>query len=231
MKKILVPIFAFMFITVLLAVATEDLTTFTEEDPANAMTETATRVTFVNVQTTYNDVYLYKDYGADYFSSNFIQYLTVYCAEYNQYDHPHIWVMANVVDDCRYMRDNDEPYFDIHLYSNAGNNPKIELCEWIDGVNNNDFTTTLSVPFTYYLTVVRNELVGTYGTMYLYIYSDATRTTLVDLLTVTLQQNTDFRYLYAFNSLSDNVQARYWNGYVENLSLTGALKKNVVVVN
>ena len=70
----------------------------------------------------------------------------------------------------------------------------------------------------YYPKVKRDEAVGTYGTIYAYIYSDADRTSLSDTLSVALHEKRDFRYIYGINSLgADNNYV--CTGYVKNLDL------------
>jgi hypothetical protein len=79
-----------------------------------------------------------------------------------------------------------------------------------------------SLATVYYLKIKRDEAVGTYGTLYCYIYSDSARTTLLDTLTVTLHTSKkDFQYIYGFNNSAD--ASTNISGYSENLDLTGGV--------
>lgn len=230
MKKVLVTIFVFLIITILFA-ATEDLSTYTIVDSdSGPISASASRLTLTNVNTTYHDEYVYYDYGANHFSENFTHQFTLNCGSFSQYEIPHIWLLANDIEDARYLRTNDKTWLEIRLQAFTGNDPEIVLSEWVGGVDTNDDTAFLTEPWTYYFTVIRDEAVGTYGTLYAYIYSDAERTTGIDTLVVTLTAKNDFRYLYLFNVLSDNSSGRLWDGYIENLDI-GETTKNSVIIN
>ncbi|MDY6827234.1 MAG: hypothetical protein SVV67_08725 [Bacillota bacterium] len=64
----------------------------------------------------------------------------------------------------------------------------------------------------YYLKVVRDETVGTNGTVYCYVYSDENYSVLVDTLTLALSGKYDYRYIMAAQS--------YCIGGVEQLNIT-----------
>ncbi len=68
------------------------------------------------------------------------------------------------------------------------------------GAINNDYTEDLPTNIEYYLKIIRDESVGTYGTIYCYVYTGGFDGTLVDKLTVTLTEKQDFRYLFWMNS-------------------------------
>jgi len=83
-----------------------------------------------------------------------------------------------------------------------------------------DSYTSLSQNTDYYLTLKRDEAIGTYGTLYAYIYSDSARTTLVDTLTVTLTEKQDFRYLFGMISYDSATGNNAWSGTISNLVLS-----------
>jgi len=102
----------------------------------------------------------------------------------------------------------------------TGATPRILLNENIGVGNRQSSIYSITVGTTYYLKIVRDESVGTYGTLYCYIYSDSARTTLLDTLTLTLSTaKYDFRYLYALASYNAGT-AHEHSGYVENLSIS-----------
>jgi hypothetical protein len=69
----------------------------------------------------------------------------------------------------------------------------------------------------YYVTVKRDESVGTYGTLYCYIYSNLDRSTLVDTLTVTLTEKQNFQYLFGMISYDGVSGGNDWDGTISNL--------------
>jgi len=75
----------------------------------------------------------------------------------------------------------------------------------------------------YYMRIVRDENVGTYGTMYVYIYTNSERTEEYELVshTITLHSSKkDFRYLYITsndNAAGDDTDII--TGYFENLNI------------
>jgi hypothetical protein len=80
-----------------------------------------------------------------------------------------------------------------------------------------DSSVGLSGDTNYYVTVKRDEDTGTYGTLYAYIYSDISRSTLEDTLTVTLTEKQDFRFLYGMISYDGATGGATWDGTIENL--------------
>jgi len=229
-KKISIPIIVFLLVTILFA-ATEDFSLYTVVDTDGGISVAASKVTLTNVQTTYRDEYVYYDYGINHFSENFTHQFTLNCGSFSQYEIPHVWLLANDIEDARYLRTNNKTWLEIRLQAFTGNDPEIVLSEWVGGEDTNDDTAFLTEPWTYYFTVIRDEAVGTYGTLYAYIYSDAERTTGIDTLVVTLTAKNDFRYLYVFNVLSDNSSGRLWDGYIENLDIGENSNKNIIIVN
>jgi len=228
MKKIVIPILIFLLVTVLFA-STEDFSTYTVVDTDGGISVSSTRVTLTSVYTNNNDEYVYYDYGVNYFSGDFTHYFTVNCAEYTAADYPIVYVLANEVDDRKALKDAAYDHFCIYLW-NSTTSPKFYLVEFYGDGTNYETTGAISVPFTYYLTIKRDEAVGSYGQLDCEIYSDAARTTGVDTLSLTLRAKLDFRYLYPFSSYSESNEVARWTGYVENLDIGTESPKNVIVV-
>jgi len=232
MKKVLVPIFVFLFIALVsYAVIYEDFTKYTEVDTDGGITISSTRVTLSNVYTNYHDEYVYRDYGINYFGGDFTHYFTVNCAEYTQGDYAIVYVLANEIDDRLALKNGTYDHLCIFLWTGSGNNPNLYLVEFYGDGTNYETTAALSPPFTYYLTIIRNEAIGDYGQLDCEIYSDASRETGVDTLSLTLREKLDFRYLYPFSSYTENNPSHTWTGYVEYLDIGRTPSKNVIVTN
>ena len=73
----------------------------------------------------------------------------------------------------------------------------------------------------YYCEIERDESTGTYGTLLCRIYSDESRSTLVDTLSVTLHKKEDFRTVYAVASYYPN-SIRPYSQEIKNLDLQEA---------
>lgn len=76
----------------------------------------------------------------------------------------------------------------------------IRLFEISTGTEYTDFYNYVSYDTWYYCEIERDESTGTYGTLLCRIYSDESRSTLVDTLSVALHKKEDFRTVYAVAS-------------------------------
>jgi hypothetical protein len=200
--------------------ATEDLTTYTEVDPNARITVTAARSSFVGL-TRNEDAYVYYDKGVNHFNGDFEHLLDVYLDSADAYGIAVVWALTNLVDDWKGIIDAAGDALTFQLYFDATNYNFI-LRETDAGVLSGD-TYVGAIDTPYYLKIVRDESVGTYGTLYAYIYSDAARTTLLDTLSVTLNTSKkDFRYVYVTQTYND-ARTETITGYVENLDLQEAV--------
>jgi hypothetical protein len=100
-----------------------------------------------------------------------------------------------------------------------GEGATIQLTSVHENSFRNDGYVTASTDTLYYLTIERDEGIGTYGTIYVYIYSNSGRTTLVDTLSVLVEAATiDYRYIYGtVNYVVGG--ASVFTGYTQNLDL------------
>jgi len=189
--------------------ATEDLTTYTEVDPNNKITVTSDRSEFDTLRRN-EDAYVYDDKGVDHFNGNFEHLFEIYMSSSNGI--VVMWGMANIVEDLKSILDasEDELCLELSTYT-------FYLIEVFGGTQYYDTYGGTSGTL-YYLTAERDEGVGTYGTLYLYIYSDADRTNLLDTLTVTLHEKEDFRYLYVTQSYNSG-HTNAASGYTQNVDL------------
>jgi len=211
----------------------EDFTSYTEVDPNSKITETTTRVTWASIARN-EEAYVYKDKGVGYFDGDFSVLMTLKPVESTtgSGDYASPFMLANDLDDERafiFSKSYDCLCLGLSDPSASGVSTKLYIYE----VDNGSLYTGagglegnawwwLTNGTIYYLKLIRNESVGTYGTFYCYIYSDALRSNLLATLSVALHTSKkDFRYIYPFSNY--NATTGGWNhsGYVENLSLSG----------
>lgn len=195
--------------------ATEDLTTYTEVDAGAGLTVTAAKVDSNETDDTTQD-YVYKDFGVDYFAADFLFNFEFYINVLNANDNQNSpWLMSNYIGGTsahQAQSAGDRKYYHVQLHQAGVANVDLYFHEWTpDG----DFYTSWASPANntiYYCQVERDEDVGTYGTLYLRIYSDSAHTDLITTLTNTLHtEKYNFRYMYAFCGY-----ATYYIGYSQN---------------
>lgn len=210
----------------------ENLTSFTEVDPDGRLTETSSRVTFTAQHNQEID-YLYKDKGAAYFDGNFSHNFTLQVNSgggASPYGGNCAWMMSNDLGGAITMEGAGKSFFFMGSYANFLGTWFVDLHEINSGVDtgSSTFSPTKGVPW--YVTVDRDESIGSFGQLRARFYSDSLRTALVNTLTVTLHTSKkDFRYIHAIGSYpvlfnnSNNV-----TGFVENLDI-GAVATNPAV--
>ncbi|KKM74742.1 hypothetical protein LCGC14_1397280 [marine sediment metagenome] len=199
--------------------AVENFTTYTEVDPNSKITVTSSKTSWATLRRN-ESAYVYIDKGVNYFGGDFTIYLT-----YNQTGGVgnsgagQCWTLANLVNDAQSIITANDDY--LSILCTVGVLKAIQLEECDGGTlyySAADYDITEGTD--YYLKIVRDEAVGTYGTLYLYTYSDAARTTLLNTQSITLHSSTkDFRYLYAVQSRNTGESGIYFTGYSENLEV------------
>ncbi|KKL71872.1 hypothetical protein LCGC14_2090580 [marine sediment metagenome] len=209
--------------------AFEDLSTYTEVDPNSRLTKTTRRVAWTALQRD-EDAYIYYDKGADHFSGDFTHHLTIdttAAGTTSPGSKVFCWAITNLVNDMKGIQGSSGDYFAVFLYRSFTGVFEIYLEECNGGIpQQTAYTAALNT--IYYLKVVRDESVGTYGTIYCYIYSDAARTTLLATLTQTIDTaKRDFRYVFACNTWNSG-ETVAMTGYTENLELLASLATAIV---
>jgi len=201
-------------------VANQDfsLEEWVEVDIPNRLTKTASRITF-NGLTRQDISYIYKDFGEDYFSGSFGHDFTFEENATGSGDYAFIWLLGNSVGTGRDIVLTDEPLCYIRYALIYGTTRRLTLVEAFDAAEKTFDIVDISEDTPYYLRVVRDEGLGTYGTLYMYVYTDSDRTVLHDTAIITLKGAYDFRYLYMANSYNDEVGSVQFSGYVENLDV------------
>lgn len=198
--------------------ATEDLTTYTETDIEGRLTVTVPTCTFTNLQKD-ETARCFDDKGASHFDGDFEHLLEVKCTACDGAATLFFWSMQLVEDTIRGAQIASSSLLGLELFGFGVNDPGLVLVEIDGGTFYSDSWSGAVVNTSYYLTLKRDESVGTYGTFYCYIYSDASRETLVDTLTITLHSSKkDFRYIYATNGYEDPGNQE-GSGYSKDLDL------------
>ena len=206
--------------------ATEDLTTYTESDALNRLAETTDRVTWTDLYRGDNQIYLYDDKGVDFFDGGFVHDITVEqtAGGGGTRSIVGVWGLTNNLNDIIGITFANQPAFFL-LFQNdiSPNTRRLRLMEIDAGVQYATSSFDISNDTPYYLRIVRNETGGLgFGTLKVFIYSDAGRATLVATLSGDLHNSKkDFRYIqlatsWDFESGSDGSQS----GYSENLELS-----------
>lgn len=191
----------------------EDFTTYTEVDPNSNIGLVGTNhIDHYNTRT--EDAYLYKDKGAGYFT-DFEHLVDARSDFFQTYSYGLFWVLSNVVDDFAAIHSTGGyglPAIAVFFYNAGGGIWHIRLLE-TDGNGNWWYDSYSCSPNTwYYLTI---EKTGTALTCK--IYSDSARTTLLDTLSLTLQADHDFRYVFGCDTYHSGSGAM--NVDIENLDL------------
>jgi len=194
--------------------AVEDFTTYTEVDPNDHITVTASKVTWTNLNRD-EDAYVYKDMGVDHFDGDFEHLLEMQLdSTGGSYNIPAlVWGVSNDIDDI-------ESWTSGLLCRQALNaNDPTERCAIDEKEGGVSDQVSIAASTPYYLKIKRDESAGTYGTLYCYIYTDADRTNLHATLSISLTVKGDYRYLYAACSANNGYTDRVISGYMQNLDL------------
>jgi hypothetical protein len=196
----------------------EDLTTYTEVDPNAKLTVTATKVTAANLDRD-EDAYLYKDFGANHFDGFNIEFEALINATSANTSRGHMGLTVNTVDDSSGW---DTADIEVFLYDAAG----VGRIYLYRGANvASDVYVGASFDTIYYLRLSRAIASDN---VYLYIYSDSARTTLVDTLTVAGYGTAKYRYFYAIASWNDAGAGLDFDGYYQNIDLLPFLPKSTM---
>jgi len=197
---------------------TEDFTTYTELDADSYISKTSSRVTWASLDRDV-DVYVYKDKTSAHFNGNFEHKATVTATAGQRWGCIAVYALANLIDDVKGIQDASGDTLIVVLYN--ANVSKYTPClyEIVAGTAYSDTGTELDINVIRYLTVERDESVGSFGTLYCYVYSDASRETLVETLSLVLHEKEDFQYIYAGQSYNDATTGKAQSGYIEDLDL------------
>jgi len=174
--------------------ATEDFTTYTEDDTPARLTVTTSKVAASGLDGD-EDCQVYSDKTAGHFGTTFEHLVTVTPQSETGAGDPHhaVWAVSNTLSNrsvwqasleqalfCGFRQDSDEIRF---MECEAGTTDIYDYLSDFNGI-------------TFYLTAERTG--DTTAT--LKIYSDAARTTLLDTLLQNVPSGRSYRYIWGFNS-------------------------------
>ncbi len=209
----------------------EDFSSYTEVDPNSRITKATRKVEWTAIVRA-EDAFVYKDKTAGFFSGDFTHYLTINTTDLTIPQDVatilvHCWAVTTVIGSRQDVLDADEDLLGVYLRLNKMSGTallQIGLVETYVGLGgtNEGTASTITKDTAYYLKIVRDESVGTFGALYCYVYSDASRTTLVLTKTLTLGKKSNLRYIYAMQSLGFASAGKDHSGYTEDLELNVA---------
>jgi len=199
-------------------VTLEDFTGYTEVDPDGTVTVAADTITFTDFDRNAT-AYVYKDFGAGYFSGDFVHQMKLIVSDFDYTSRAAVHMLANTVDELFgiQMGSGDA----IGVYVDGPNDTKYDLVLFeIDG--GTLYTSTyenLGKLVDFHLVIERDESVGSYGRVTCHVYADETHTWLLETLTLDLHSSKkDFRYLYGLCAYDTGSSAEL-SGTVEDLLL------------
>ena len=173
------------------------------------MTVAANTLTIASLDTD-ETLKLTYDFGASYFSSDFEHSLNIKVTVGTGTESCYLWGMSDSIANPigTLITANTD------LIALAWTNGALILTERNSTVSTTDTSSALSLATDYYLRIVRDESVGTYGTLYCYIYTDREYCELVDTLVVTLTESKDWRYLWGASSVGDGAGSTVFTGTI-----------------
>lgn len=190
--------------------ANEDFNTYTEVDPGAVITISVdgSRVTVDNFQRN-SDSWVIDDKGSAHFDTDFTHLFNIKITAISGSPIYTFWHLSNYVADWFFQRQNNKDFLTCRI-----GGASLFLQEFANGsIITDAFAYSLNTD--YYITITRDETAGTLTAL---IYTDSDRTILVDTLTLTLQENEDFQYI--FSTLSyNNATGNPMDGFMENLNL------------
>jgi hypothetical protein len=192
----------------------EDLTTFTEVDAGNKLSETASRVTITNMVSDSSNTYLYKDKGVDGISGDFIYDFTWNMSLAQQGASYHIPIAVSNANDG--FTANEFDAGDIYVMMTHFNDPnEMRVLLYSDnGSYISSATGYINVSTsTYY---ARFQRIG--STAYLNIYTNPDHSTQTGSTLSLAVSSVAYRYLYATSSFNTSGGGKLLSGYVENIT-------------
>lgn len=173
-------------------------------------------------------IHYVKDFGADYFDGDFSFELEILVYDDGQCAQDlglgMFCVLSNVDNDVGDLIVGDDDYIGFYVFTGQSGvyDQQIVLEEFDSGTSYKDTYGVSSgiVDTQFWYRMYRDENASTYGTLYLYIYSDEERTTGVDTLSLELHTSKkDYRYLIPVSTRYSNVSLRNMVMNFSNLNL------------
>ncbi|KKM14949.1 hypothetical protein LCGC14_1700980 [marine sediment metagenome] len=192
-----------------------------EVDPNGRIAPTTRRVTWTSL-TRNEDAYYYDDKGAAFFSADFVHFLTINITTAAASCEGGTWALTNDLDDLRGLKTNNKDALFLY-FIHTGGNLKLQINELDGGTSYAGTAYNATAGTVYYVSIERDESVGTYGTLYLYLFSDEARTTLVNSQSIALHTSKkDFQYVHVVQTWNAGT-SHASSGYSENLDLSAPI--------
>ncbi len=189
-------------------------TGYSKTDAASRLT-VATNTLTITALDDDESMFLYYDFTASYFSGDFEHTLKVNVSTGTGSEICYVWAMSDSVASAI----GQQITANTDLIAVSWENGTLVITERNSTVSTTDTSSALSLSTDYFLRIVRDEAVGTYGTLYCYIYTDREYTNIVDTIQITLTEAKDWRYLFACSSKGDGGGSTAFTGTIANLTL------------
>lgn len=203
--------------------AYEDFTTYTEFDEGSDITvDSATKVSWLALETRRNTGYVYKDKGVNHFNGDFTHKFEMQFSNVGDTAHVSYWLLANAIGDFEALRVAGEDFYAFRLYDST---EELYLSIYENGSVTNDGWAPPGpqASTTYYIEIVRDDDGGANNTGRLtaYIRTGSHSGALQDTLVVDCaagEQN-DFRYLYCASTRDSSGLPGGTTGFTQNLDI------------
>jgi len=181
----------------------EDLNDFTQVDPNNDLQVLADYTADISTMTNGVSAYFYSEGWNGTLTGSFewdFQFIITYA---DNLVRMFFLSFTNDLGDAFYNKVNGD-LLGAGLYKNSEGNLFVTATEYYNsGEAMAEDTYGISLDTTYYCTLKRDESTG-WGKLILEVYSDQTRETLLDTLSIDLHGRVDFHYLYFAQSYNES---------------------------
>lgn len=203
----------------------QDYTTYIEVDPNNRITVATNKIDWAGLDRT-DDAHVYKDLGVAFFNGDFVHDFHFQVDARQAGTLMNVWALDNEIGSFIDVGIDDS--FSVAL-SFPSTNFDINLLEYDVSTQYSDFFRVAYFNgINYYLTMERDESIGTFGTLFCFVYSDSARTVLVDTMSIALHgSKKDWQYIYGVQAWNTTTSLTS-TGFVEDLDLNLAVNTTTV---
>lgn len=192
---------------------------YVETDPLGVIAKNGTQVDMTGLSratpAATKQGFMFKDFGAGLFdNSAWTQYSAfVWTAGNANYSIAAVWMLTNTQADFF----TNTAYVNLYV-GYDGSSTKVTLRQ-DTGSEVNDVGLTLTLSQNYYVAYIHDPDTGANGTLYAYIYTDAARETVFDVLSITLLADVSYQYFGPVCSHNDDAGSTVWSGSVWGFDL------------
>lgn len=204
----------------------QDYTAYTEVDTGSKLSVIASMISATGLLDN-SIAYVYKDFGASYFAEDF-EHTFSFTYTASTTAAVYLWGLSNTVESIGASITGGRAHMAVYI---AENSICMKSCIARDPVGSGSI---LSANTRYWCRVCRDEASGsTYGTMYLYVYTDSNMTNLLIALSDNIfTAKVDYRYLFAISGKSDGSGSLTFSGSIKELTLdTHAYTQENIITN